>query len=325
MKSHWERGQEFVPLSNRTLTDLIQPAFPGRRVEDARPASGGLSNTNYRLVIAGEPGPVQLRLFVARPDFARAEIAIQRYVSHRLPVPEVLFHAGSNPVTGHPYAIFKWLDGIMLDALPAVASLQTIDDIARQLGVLLADMSSFRFPCTGFLDESLTVATPMSLNAEIFLGLIHHDLSAGPAAERLGAELTRALWQFVTSAAPLLDRPPGAACLVHGDFDGSNILVRPVAGEWQVVGLLDWEYALSASSLVDLGHILRPPFGDLASFEHHLIGGFLGRGGVLPDNWKRVALLIDLLNWVGFLARPRAGPRVVESARMMVGRTIQSA
>ncbi len=148
-----------------------------------------MSNTNYRLVIAGQPGPVQLRLFVAKPGFARAEVAIQQSVHRRLPVPEVLFHAGSNPFTGHPYALFEWIDGIMLDALPTVAPPQAIDDIAWQLGVLLADMSSFRFPCAGFLDESLAVATPMNLSAEIFLGLIHHDLSAGLAAQRLGAEL----------------------------------------------------------------------------------------------------------------------------------------
>ncbi len=55
-----------------------------------------------------------------------------------------------------------------------------------------------------------------------------------------------------------------------------------------------------------------------------MIGGFLSRGGNLPDDWKRVALLIDLLNWIGFLARPLAGPRVVDSARMMVERTIKS-
>ena len=70
-------------------------------------------------------------------------------------------------------------------------------------------------------------------------------------------------------------------CLVHGDFDGSNILVKKVGGQWQVSGVVDWEYAISATPLVDLGHILRPPFGDIEPFERNLIEGFMSHGGIL--------------------------------------------
>jgi len=324
MKTNWERGADFLALDFPTLSALIQPAFPGRQVEDARPAIGGLSNTNYRLMVSGRETPVRLRIFVTRPESARVEVAITARVRHRVPVPEVLFYAGSNPFTGHPYAILEWLDGIMLDALPSADTTEAVVDVGRQLGVVLAEIGSFQFSSAGFLDETFQVSKPMQLSGETFLSYIRNDLLEGQAGDRLGGELARDLWRFVTSAAPLLDGLTGTPCLIHGDFDGTNIIVRKVERAWKVIGLVDWEYALSATSLVDLAHILRPPFGDIDSFEWSLIEGFLGHGGILPPEWKRAGLLIDLINWVSFLNRPSAGRNVIDSSRAMIFRTMNN-
>ena len=135
--------------------------------------------------------------------------------------------------------------------------------------------------------------------------------------------LSRELWTFVSAESPILDGSIGAPCLVHGDFDGSNILVRETGGRWEVAGVLDWEYAVGATPMVDIGHILRPPLGDLEPFERGLIAGFVDRGGRLPPDWERVCRLLDLLNWVSYLNRPGAGPNVRASAREMIVRTIR--
>jgi aminoglycoside phosphotransferase (APT) family kinase protein len=324
MKSHWERGAQFLALELDTLTALIEPAFPGRRVEDARPAEGGLSNTNYRLMLSGRTAPVSIRLYVTRPQSARVELAVSRYVRHRIPVPEVLFFAESNPFTGHPYAVLEWLDGIMLDALPTAHGPQAVLEIAPQLGELLAVIGSFQFSTAGFLNETLQVSTPMNLTGDTFLTYIHHDLFAGQAGERLGDELARSLWRFATRGAVLLDGLTLTPCLAHGDLDGTNIIVQKTDNGWMISGLVDWEYALSATSLLDLGHILRPPFGDDDLFERRLIDGFLRHGGSLPPEWKRAMLLIDLINWVSFLNRPSAGPNVVDWSRAMIARTMEN-
>ena len=76
------------------LNALIQPAFPGGQVQEATPALGGLSNTNYRLTVSGRETPVGLRIYVTRPESARLELATSERVRHRIPVPEFLFLRG---------------------------------------------------------------------------------------------------------------------------------------------------------------------------------------------------------------------------------------
>jgi len=243
-------------------------------------------------------------------------------VRPRVPAPLFLYYAASNPFTGHPYAILEWLEGIALDDLPAVASRQEVALVGREVGAVLAAIGSHKFAAAGFLDGAIEVSKPMQMDGAVFRSYIHQDLVGGQAGERLGRELSRELWRFVTAASPLLDYLGDAPCLVHGDFDGSNILVLRVGETWKVSGVVDWEYAISATPLVDLGHILRPPFGDIEPFERNLIEGFVGHGGILAPEWKRACRLLDLINWVSFLNRPGAGPEVIESSREMIVRTI---
>jgi aminoglycoside phosphotransferase (APT) family kinase protein len=324
MKRNWQRGAEFLVLDTTTLNALIEPAFPGRKVEDARPVDGGLSNTNYRLLISGRDSPVRLRIFVTRPESAALEAALCAYVRPRVPVPLLLYHALANPFTGHPYAVMEWLEGIALDDLPALAGPHELALVAHQIGAVLAEIGAFKFASAGFLDSALEVARPMHLDGAIFRSYIERDLVGGQAEERLGRELSRELCSFVTAASPILDDLDEVPCLVHGDFDGSNILVHRADDQWRVSGVVDWEYAIAATPLVDLGHILRPPFGDIESFEHSLIEGFQSHGGVLARQWKRACRLLDLINWVSFLNRPAPGSQVIESSREMIVRTISS-
>ncbi len=324
MKQHWQRGAEFLVLDIAALNALIEPVFPGREVEDARPVDGGLSNTNYRLVISGCESPVRLRIFVTRPESAALEAALCSYVRPRVPAPRILYHSFTNPFTGHPYAVMEWLPGIALDDLPAQAGPDDVALVAHQIGAVLAEIGSYKFAAAGFLDSALEIAAPMDLNGKVFRSYIKRDLAGGQVEARLGRELTRELWRFVTGASPILDDLDEAPCLVHGDFDGSNILVNRVGDQWRVSGVVDWEYAIAATPLVDLGKILRPPFGDIESFECSLIEGFQSHGGVLAREWKRACRLLDLLNWVSFLNRSAAGPEVIESSREMILRTIRS-
>jgi aminoglycoside phosphotransferase (APT) family kinase protein len=324
MKRHWQRGADFLDLDIASLTALVQPAFPGQEVTEAVPARGGLSNTNYRLTVSGRQSPLRLRIFRTRPQSSRLEAALAARVQPRVPVPRFLYHADSNPFTGHPYAILEWLEGIALDDMPEMASTHEVAGVGWLVGKVLADIGSFKFTAAGFLNEALAVEEPMQLNGEFFRSYIHWHISGGLARERLGEELSGQLWRFVTRASPLFDHLDHSPCLVHGDFDGSNILVNKLGGHWQVSGVVDWEYAISATPLVDLGHILRPPFGDIEPFERSVIEGFTSHGGTLGPNWKRACRLLDLINWVSFMNRTHPGQAVIESSREMILRTMQS-
>jgi fructokinase len=98
-------------------------------------------------------------------------------------------------------------------------------------------------------------------------------------------------WSFASQLAALENETH----LVHGDFNKRNLLVHPIAGRWAVAAVLDWEFAVSSSPLADFGNFLRYEFSARPLAEPHFSSGFLNAGGALPENWRRLARLVDLI------------------------------
>ena len=117
---------------------------------------------------------------------------------------------------------------------------------------------------------------------------------------------------------------PGPPSLTHGDFGGSNILVGIDELGARVEAVIDWEFAFSGSPMMDLGNLLRPPLGELAGFEDAVAGGYRAAGGLLPDNWRRLTLYSGLADWAAFLGRPRINGALIDDARRMISRTLES-
>ncbi len=74
--------------------------------------------------------------------------------------------------------------------------------------------------------------------------------------------------------------------LIHCDYNLKNILIRRVGSSWKVAGVLDWEFAIAGSPLVDVGNFLRfedelPP-----GLGESFIKGYLSDSNELPDNWR---------------------------------------
>jgi aminoglycoside phosphotransferase (APT) family kinase protein len=109
--------------------------------------------------------------------------------------------------------------------------------------------------------------------------------------------------------------------LVHGDFNGANILLRRGGGDtrWEVAAVLDWEFAMAGTSLFDVANMLRHyklRFG--VGFERPFIGGFQAAGGTLPPRWREIARLLDFMSLVELLSRLDAGPTMVRDVLAVV-------
>jgi fructokinase len=62
-----------------------------------------------------------------------------------------------------------------------------------------------------------------------------------------------------------------------------------------VTAVLDWEFATSGSPLTDVGHFLRYECVSRPVAEPHFSEGYLQTGGKLPDGWRRLARVVDLI------------------------------
>jgi len=309
MRDGWRRDPPLrFPLE--TLDALVQPAAPGRRVVEAIPTDGGLANTNIRLRL-DDDASLLLRIPTRNPDGWAREAALHRAMTGIAPE---LRHASGQSAIGRPLLILDWIDGERLEQVAPIMPDAALASLARTLGATLARVHATRFAETGTLGPDLSVASPFSVGADGLAAFLDRCLVQGRGGKRLGAPLTAAVLALVAREGGRLDAALGSPCLVHGDFNGSNILIR--AG--RVAAVVDWEFAFAGDALFDFANITRPPLGARSGFKDSLATGYRAAGGVLPMDWQRLARLVDLYNWADFLGRPDPGEALIGDAKRMI-------
>jgi aminoglycoside phosphotransferase (APT) family kinase protein len=323
MRENWSRAQPVLILDPDAVAALVSAAIPGASVESAKPA-GGLANTSLDVRLNRHPWRVLLRLYQRAPAEAWKETVIAELVAdHDVPVAQFLHFAETNDITGHPYAVLEWIDGQPLESLASTIDDQALVPVAQRVGQVLARIHAISFERAGFFDRHLDVPTAIDLGRDGLLAYLQHCLVDGIGGERLGAPLTGRVIRFVEREGHALDAWAGRPCLVHADFNGSNILVcQTEMARWEVGAILDWEYAFSGSPSFDLGHVLRPPLGERAGFAAAMADGYRESGGSLPDDWRRIAQIADLHAWADLLNRREIGDAVIADARRLIARTV---
>ena len=129
----------------------------------------------------------------------------------------------------------------------------------------------------------------------------------------------RAVWARAADLGPL----EGECRLVHCDFNNRNVLVRSERRRWQVAAVLDWEYAVSGSPLVDVGSFFPYATEDNPSLEPRFSRGYERGGGHLPSDWRRLARLVDLANLGELMAEPDVPHEIVVEVCNHVRMTIR--
>src|SRR5262249_23228828 len=131
--------------------------------------------------------------------------------------------------------------------------------LGHALGQALAAIHSFGFDKFGFPDADLRIPEAIDLDRHGLVGYLEHCFVQGRRGARMGADLTAALLAFAAREGSRLDAWLGRSCLVHTDFNGSNILVRHRDGtpDWELAAIVDWENALGGTPAFDFGNLLR--------------------------------------------------------------------
>jgi aminoglycoside phosphotransferase (APT) family kinase protein len=298
-------------LDDATVAAMLAPVLGGRAPRAVAPAEGGLTNAVYR-VTAADGAAYALRVHAA--DDAAAFDRERRLLARLagvLPVPEPL-HAEDAARLGRACTVYRWLDGVTLNECRRGATADELLTLAAPLGALLARVAG-AVPA----EELGALAPPVRVAERVALTVA--ALRAGRARARLGDALADSLCARLAARAPRLEALERPAELVHGDFGGRNVLVRPAGdGRWAPSGVLDWESAGAGSRLWDVGSLFRyacrypPPFR--AAFAR----GYRDAGGTLPSDWWDAARLLDATRLVAILAEPRELPTVFPECRDLI-------
>ena len=313
MRERWEKPPDFG-LDLGQVEELVRLGLPGRKVLAYSAVEGGLVNGNYRVALEGEPTDVLLRIYRRGLRAAEVEFALSRLISSEIPVARFFHLAKESAVNGLPFAICEWISGVQLGKARG-----DFAELGSSVGRVLAKIHSFRFLETGFLGSDLRVQQSVGADGAMLRDFVAHSLQNGPASERLDAELAGQLSDFVAREGDLLDGHPATPCLSHADFNASNVLVVGSS----VSAVLDWEFAWAGSPYFDLGNLMRAPLGERPGFGEAVAAGYRSAGGFLPDDWQRRARVADLLSWVDFLNRPKAGPVLIADAKRVIWDTVR--
>lgn len=307
MRANWRRFRPEVALDAAMVSAILREALPEAEVIGFTPLAGGLANTNIEVALAMPPGRVVVRIYQRDPAGARKEVALSGLLQGRVAAPAALHFTPANVATGHPCAVMRWHPGARLETLEPDAAL------GAAVGTALAAIHAVGFAEYGFFGADLVVPEPADHGRAGLLAYLRRHVMDGPGAARLGGDLATRLYALVEREGHLLETWLVKPCLAHGDFNGSNILVDG----GRVSAVLDWEFAFSGSPASDFGNLLRAPL-DRAEFSDAVAKAYVGAGGFLPPEWRRVARLADLYSWADFLGRPEPGEALLADAREAV-------
>ncbi|MFQ6027101.1 MAG: phosphotransferase family protein [Dehalococcoidia bacterium] len=256
---------------------LIQSFLRGRTPQSVELFESGKINTNYKLTFTDDDSYV-LRLY--RRDNSQRESYVMGLVRDLVPVPDMIDR-------GESWAVFSFLPGQLLENTP-----QHTGAAAE----VLARLASVAFDSTGWISGDGSVS-PFPFNG--VRGYIAEILQNSTVRSWVGPERSEAIVEIIENESQRLDELEAQSCLVHGDFNPTNILIH----EGNVSGVLDWEFCHSGTHYMDIGNLLR----NTDPAYHQDIQSGLARGGLnLPVDWQERAELIDLTSHLESLSSQRA-------------------
>jgi aminoglycoside phosphotransferase (APT) family kinase protein len=297
--------------------------FSSSPLRNSAVLSGGFSTTNILLEFADRERCV-LRVS-PQHERLKMEADLLDYLSHKapeVPVPKVLWRASEHFPGGPGAFAMTYVEGNLLADIEDSLSGASCRDICEQLAFVAARIHDLRFAQCGLLGPGPKVTEPFAGYVTGTVGFMQSCLDNTNLQRRLGAERCRRLHQSLIHRADL-HQPSVTHQLCHSDFNQKNFLIRrDVNGRHHLAAVLDWEFAFSGSSVIDIGNLLRFEHESPAVESSWFADAYRAAGGHLDKAWREQALFADLLAQCAFLINPEELTKTFTTASGVIDRTL---
>jgi len=287
VKNGWKRIPPFIEITSDQFVTWF-PQFSQMPV-DLKLIEQGLSNTHY-LVHADKD--YILRCMRDNTKY-QIELQIIAMLDHYIPVPSIVDQEDQSEY--HLY---------LMDVIAGqpMVTIQLNKDRKSHLfhvaGRILSNIHSFTFDQAGFFDDSLNIATPLEISEDSIVEVF--DSVMNDAVCRKLEILVTPIQSVVRELAFILDSIDNEVVLVHGDYNPPNIMVDG----FDITGIMDWEFAFANSRYFDIGNFLRLEEDLNANHVQRFVSTYEQYWGHhLPENWKLIIRLFDLLSLLTMIER----------------------
>lgn len=298
------RVEDWISIEEAEVKQIISSICAEWKFVSMEICPNGRQTTNYQIKL--ENGIVLLRIYPLKADVSQKEMAIYHRFAGRLPVPEV-YQSGITE-QGNTYIVMEFLEGSSLTTVLENKE-ECSEALFEQIGQILAEIHQDSFEKEGNLDENLKIQPGLPPILEWYAYFLN-----GVSGKKLGSGWKREIERIVEACESDLKRMTEEFVLTHGDFRPANLLVY----EDCVTGVLDWEFVLSAPRYFDIGQFIREEEGLTEAGKRAFYRGYQkGSKDRLPEDWERLARLMDIATMMSFLYR---GEETTELDRMMIKR-----
>jgi aminoglycoside phosphotransferase (APT) family kinase protein len=322
-QARWFRAEPRRTLSASMVERIVDRAFPGGRSLDLLPLSDGLRNANFRLRVTPKGELFVLRIYEHDPSLCQKELDLYLLLRKTVPVPEVIYAEANGTEDAPPFALLRYVEGATFREVHRSGDTGAIAQAATSVGEVLASIGHIRLAKAGWLGPGLNVCAAEQRVPEPIPRFVDACLTSERLGRRVPAGLRGAISNLMWSWAPRFEGLEDKTVLAHGDFGKRNLLMKETAGEWRVAAVLDWEFAVSGTPLMDIGHFLRYERWSRPRVEPHFSNGYLNAGGVLPEDWRRLARIVDAASLCESLTHEYLPEEVVPELVELVRATVE--
>lgn len=311
MEYDWERTFPFLKIDKSIVTSLFKGILDVDNIINIIPINEGCRTTNYIIETNMQQKKYILKIFFSTEQNYKKEIKLFKRLREDgiITVPKIYRVSNDRIIENKEYAIYEYLEGKTIgQAINEGYELQ--EEFVRDVAKNLSKIHSYKFSKTGFLDQDLKLEKELPklvLWYEMFMGI--------NAKRRLGKDIVNKIHQIVKDNEEVLFELDKDVRLVHGDFQGTNILVK----DNNLSGILDWEFAMAGHPLADIGQFFRYE----QYFNKNLIEVFEDEYNKSSDyklikDWYKISKLRDLTNLIQLINASEDMPNKYANIKVLV-------
>lgn len=291
METGWERTLPFVKVERKIVEELFKGVLEKDQIKEISIIDEGCRTTNYIIESIFNKKYI-LKIFYEKSDNYKKEVKLFKELTGKIPVSYIYKFDRSELLEKREYIIYNYLEGESLSSY--IQKGNKLDSkLVKQAANILSLIHMNRYNKVGFLNEDLTIKQelpPITKWYEMFMGK--------NAVRKLGEDSKEEILKIVNHNKDKLIELKNSVSLIHGDFQGTNILVR----DSNISGVLDWEFSMAGYPIADIGQFFRydncfnNDLLQIFKYEYNKHSHYK-----LEGDWYKLAKLIDLVNLIQLL------------------------